>query len=204
MHGCPLETRDGARARPPVPSSRQGGADAVGIDVYRRRALPARGRSGGLCDLRTAPPCPRWKGNSAGRCSRSVPNTSATHRDCHGSPHGSLASLPVMWQSRWGTAIRSVIKENGTGGSSPGWTSSPLQSMVRPSSRGGRAGLETAEPEIRPPTDVLPTGRRPSGSPIAARRPFLSSPDMDHAARKKVPVVMHDRRHRRLWFRRPR
>ena len=42
-----------------------------------------------------------------------------------------------MWQTTCGVAMRSVMNENGGGGSSPGCTSSPAQSIVRPSSRGG-------------------------------------------------------------------
>jgi len=36
----------------------------------------------------------------------------------------------VMWQGTCDVVMASVIKENGGGGSSPGWTSSPAQLIV--------------------------------------------------------------------------
>ena len=56
-----------------------------------------------------------------------------------------------MWQTTCGVVIRPVRNENGTGGSSPGWTPSPRQSIVVPSSRGG-----------------VPVLRRPSEKPQRA------------------------------------
>ena len=80
----------------------------------------------------------------------------------------------VMWQTTCGVVMRSVMKENGGGGSSPGWTSSPAQSIVRPSSRGGVPVLSrpSAKPQRasvrdRPSDGCSPT--RPAGifsSPI--------------------------------------
>ena len=89
--------------------------------------------------------------------------------------------VAVMWQATWGVVIRSVRKENGTGGSSPGCISRPAQSIVRPSSRGG-----------------VPVFSRPSGKPsrarVAARPSEGASPtrpagdlllaDMDEAAQE--------------------
>src|SRR6516225_12344850 len=74
----------------------------------------------------------------------------------------------VMWQGTCDVVMASVIKENGGGGSSPGWTSSPAQLIVRPSSRGGvpvlsrpRAKPKRARVRDRPSDGFSPT--RPAG-----------------------------------------
>ena len=100
-------------------------------------------------------------------------------------------SSSVMWQAICGVAIRSVRNENGGGGSSPGWRSSPAQSIVRPSSRGG-----------------VPVFSRPSAKPRArqgprqAERRRLADPagrdlllaDMDEAAEKGAGGQHHPAR----------
>ena len=63
-----------------------------------------------------------------------------------------LRLVYVMWQSVWGTRMRVVSVENGSGGSSPGCASSDVQSTVRPSMRGG-----------------VPVFRRPRRNPNALR-----------------------------------
>ena len=90
-----------------------------------------------------------------------------------------------MWQTTCGVVIRSVRNENGTGGSSPGCTSSPRQSIVVPSSRGGvpvfsRPSAKPSPRKVRdrPSDGASPT--RPAGifsSPIWIRPP------------RNVPVV---------------
>ena len=90
-----------------------------------------------------------------------------------------------MWQTTCGVVIRSVRNENGTGGSSPGCTSSPRQSIVVPSSRGGvpvfrRPSAKPSPRKVcdRPSDGASPT--RPAGifsSPIWMRPP------------RNVPVV---------------
>jgi len=79
-------------------------------------------------------------------------------------------------------------RKNGSGGSSPGCISTPDQSMVVPSRRGGGAGLESSQSEAGA---FKMTPRAPSPAP---RRPrpagqFLLA-EMDQGRAKKVPVVM--------------
>ena len=91
-----------------------------------------------------------------------------------------------MWQTICGVVIRSVRNEKGSGGSSPGCISSPAQSIVPPSSRGGVPVLSRPERETRsgasvrdsPSDGASPT--RPAGifsSPVWMRPP------------RNVPVV---------------
>ena len=91
-----------------------------------------------------------------------------------------------MWQTTCGVAIRSVMKENGGGGSSPGCTSSPAQSIVRAVEPRRRAGLEPAERKA-----VAGAGSA-TGRATAPRRPgpagIFSSPIWMRPLRK-VPVV---------------
>ena len=69
--------------------------------------------------------------------------------------------VAVMWQSSWGWVIASVRNENGTGSPSPGCGSRREKSIVRPFSRGGRAGLEPAQLEAECPEAAgEPLGRR--------------------------------------------
>ena len=131
----------------------QGGRNPVRDRSCRRPALPAPGRSGAVPYRRTGRPCPRSRDSSAGRRPRSGPSTSAPGAGSPGWFHGPAGVVQVTWQGTWGVVIRSVRVEKGGGGSSPGWHSSPAQSMVRPSRRGG-----------------VPVFRRPSGKPGAAER----------------------------------
>src|SRR3546814_9040224 len=57
-----------------------------------------------------------------------------------------------MWQTVCGTAMAVVRVENGSGGSSPAWTSRSPHSLVPPSRRGG-----------------VPVFRRPSGKPASSK-----------------------------------
>ena len=72
--------------------------------------------------------------------------------------------VSVMWQTICGVVIRPVRNENGTGGSSPGWTASPRQSIVVPSSRGGVPVLRrpSAKPQRRSVCDSPSAGASPT------------------------------------------
>ena len=59
------------------------------------------------------------------------------------------ALVRVMWQGTCAVVIAAVRAENGSGGSSPGWTSRPDQSIEAPSSRGGVPVLRRREDEAR-------------------------------------------------------
>src|ERR1700687_2276770 len=87
----------------------------------------------------------------------------------------------VMWQTTCGVVIRSVINENGTGGSSPFWMSSPFQSIVVPSSRGGVPVFSRprANPQRRRVCDKPSAG----GSP-APRAGVFPLPNREEPAEK--------------------
>ena len=91
----------------------------------------------------------------------------------------------VMWQAICGVVIRSVMNENGGGGSSPGWLSSPAQSIVVPSSRGGVPVL--SRPSAKPARARVCASPCDGGSPTRPAGIF-SSPIWIRPLRK-VPVV---------------
>ena len=124
-----------------------------------------------------------------------------------GADHGvrRAASVAVMWQAICGVVIRSVRNENGSGGSSPGCSSSPAQSMVRPSSRGGVPVLSRPEREAaaarasrdRPSDGASPT--RPAGifsSPMWIRPPQERAGGQDDRARPRAAARRRARRRR--------
>jgi hypothetical protein len=82
--------------------------------------------------------------------------------------------------------IRSVMTENGSGGSSPGCISTADQSMVVPSSRGG-------VPVFNRPS-VKPTFSKEADSPMAGASPTRPAGQFFSPRwirpRRKVPVVM--------------
>ena len=91
-----------------------------------------------------------------------------------------------MPQAICGVVMRSVRNENGTGGSSPGCISSPAQSMVRPSSRGGVPVLSRPSAQAQPVERLGQPDRRrlaDRGRPGSLRSPMWITP------RRKVPVV---------------
>ena len=97
----------------------------------------------------------------------------------------------VMWQAICGVVIRSVRNENGGGGSSPGWLSSPAQSIVLPSSRGGVPVL--SRPRAKPRAGEGP--RQPERWRLAdptGRDLFLA--DMDQAVQKGAGGQHHPAR----------
>ena len=151
-----------------------------------RRALPARGRSGGCRGRRSGRPCPRSTGNSAGRGRRSRRNRRRCDGRWRARSRGRRALVRVMWQRTCGVAIASVSAENGSGGSSPGWTSSARPVDRRPVEPRRRAGLEPAEREagrLERSAPGRPTARRRPGRPACAVRRDGSRPC------RKVPVV---------------
>ena len=107
-----------------------------------------------------------------------------------------------MWQATCGVVMRSVRNENGTGGSSPSWTSSPAQSIVVPSSRGGvpvlsRPSAKPARRKVcdRPSDGASPT--RPAGifscadmNEPAAERCRWSAPRAPPRSRRPSPSTM--------------
>ena len=83
-----------------------------------------------------------------------------------------------MWQATCGVVIRSVRNENGGGGSSPGWISSPAQSIVRAVEPRRRAGLEPPEREAGARQGLRQPARRRLADP--AGRDLLLA-DMNEA-----------------------
>ncbi len=90
-----------------------------------------------------------------------------------------------MWQTICGVVIGPVRNEKGNGGSSPGCTSSPRQSIVRPSSRGGVPVLSrpSAKPARRKVCDRPSDGASPTRPAGIFSSPIWISPP------RKVPVV---------------
>ncbi len=131
----------------------QRGGDAVRIDrvVVEPFRLQENLVPVALAEARRS--CPRSTGNSAGRGSRSGPNTSASGATFARMISCVAAVVRVMPHSICGLSIRAVRNENGSGGSSPGCISSDAQSMVVPSRRGG-----------------VPVLSRPSAKPSALQR----------------------------------
>src|SRR5262245_61077423 len=95
------------------------------------------------------------------------------------------ALVRVMPHWTWGLSMRSVSIENGSGGSSPGCISTAVQSMVRPSSRGGVPVLSrpSANPSRCKVSDRPSAGASPTRPAGVCRSPMWMSP------RRKVPVV---------------
>ncbi len=90
--------------------------------------------------------------------------------------------VAVMWQGICGVVMRLVRNEKGGGGSSPCCASSPAQSIVRPSSRGGVPVLSRPKRESQPRQGRREPDRRRLADP--AGRDFLLA-DMDEAAQKR-------------------
>ncbi len=120
-------------------SRRQRGRDAVGIDGVVVEPFGLQENLVAVACRRSAPPCPRSRGNSAGRARRWRRNRRrvrcALSRDdgvAFRRRLGDVAGRPA------GSAIRAVIEgERRRRVSSPGCGSSLAQSIVRPSSRAG-------------------------------------------------------------------
>ena len=97
----------------------------------------------------------------------------------------------VVWvMPHWicGVVMRSVSVENGSGGSSPGCTSSAAQSMVVPSSRGGVPVF--SRPSARPSrSSVSDKAERRRLADPAGRR--LALADMDQAPQKSAGGQHH-------------
>ncbi len=136
---------------------------------------------------RSAPPCPRSTGSSAGRCPRSARSTAARGAGWRGSARATAAVVAVMWQAH--LRRRDPLGEDrrrAAAARRPAAARSAAQSMVRPSRRGGVPVF--SRPSRRPrPREGLATGRGPgarrSGRPGSARSPMWIRP------RRKVPVV---------------
>ena len=155
-----------------------------------RQALPARGKSGGCRGRRSARSCPRSRGSSAARGSRSGRNTSPSDAGSRRMMSCVAAVVRVMWQSTCGVVIAAVIVENGSGGSSPGCRSRLAQSIVRPSRRGGvpvfsrpsrRPGARQRLRQADARRLAMPAGRR-------RRLAEMDQPAQERAGRQ------HDRR----------
>jgi len=85
-----------------------------------------------------------------------------------------------------GVVIRSVMTENGSGGSSPGCISTADQSMVVPSSRGGVPVFN--RPRVKPARSKEVESPKAGASPTRPAGQFLSPRWI--SPRRKVPVVM--------------
>ncbi len=93
--------------------------------------------------------------------------------------------VAVMWQGSCDWSIRSVRNENGTGSSSPGWTSSASKSIVRPLRRGGVPVLNRRSSNPRARSEP----ESPSAEVSPARPPGVLTSPVCIKAWRNVPVV---------------
>ena len=93
------------------------------------------------------------------------------------------AVVRVIAQVTCGVVMARVSNENGSGGTSPDCTSRAAQSMVRPSRRGGRAGLQPSHGQREP----FKRRASPTAGASPTRPPAVCSlADVDAAAQERA------------------
>ena len=180
LDGDLLQARESCAGRPPAPP--RGARWRRRWDrPCRRRDPRAPGKSDAQCGQRSAPPCPRWRDNSAAPRSRSARSTWGSG-DRLARMMAWVASVVVV-TPQWICAlvIRWVRNENGVGTSSPGCISRLAQSMEALAKRAG-------VPVLRRPRRRSSASSR-SESLLAGASPWrpagvFSSPAMDQAAQE--------------------
>ena len=182
--GHPLQPRNGAQEGL-LHVGRKRGGDAVGIDGVVVQALGLQEDLVGRAGRQSAPPCPRWRGSSAGRRCRSGPEYMGERARLARMMAWVASVVVVTPQLICAFSIRSVRNEKGMGGSSPACISRLAQSIVRPSRRAGVPVL--SRPSRR--SSASSRWERPlaGGSPWRPAGVF-SSPRWIRP-RRKVPVV---------------